>query len=82
MYRRFALPILAMGLVATAPLFASAKPVYTTKYSYYSIGGDTAAEIYNAMISRGPHVNGAKAYASTSATSSRTCRSWTRPSST
>jgi len=71
MYRRFALPILAMGLVATAPLFASAKPVYTTKYSYYSIGGDTAAEIYNAMISRGPHVNGAKAYASTSATSSQ-----------
>ncbi|MGQ0485917.1 MAG: DUF922 domain-containing protein [Hyphomicrobiales bacterium] len=71
MHRRFSLPILAMGLVAVAPLCASAKPVYTTKYTYYSIGGDTAAEIYNAMIRRGPHVNGAQAYASTSATSSQ-----------
>ncbi len=71
MYRRFSLPILAMVLVAVAPLCASAKPVYTTKYTYYSIGGDTAAEIYNAMIRRGPHVNGARAYASTSATSSQ-----------
>lgn len=71
MFCRFALPILAMGFVAVAPFSASAKPAYTTKYSYYSIGGDTAAEIYNAMIRRGPHVNGARAYASTSATSSQ-----------
>lgn len=71
MHRRFSLSILAMGLVAVAPLSASAKPIYTTKYTYYAIGGDTAAEIYNAMIRRGPHVNGARAYASTSATSSQ-----------
>lgn len=68
---RFALPILAMGFVAVAPLSALAKPAYTTKYTYYSISGETAAEIYNAMIRRGPHVNGAQAYASTSATSSQ-----------
>lgn len=68
---RFALPILAMGFVATASLYVDAKPLYTTKYSYYTINGDTAAEIYNAMLRRGPHVNGAKAYASTSATSSQ-----------
>lgn len=71
MNRRFALPILAMGFVATASLCADAKPIYTTKYTYYSISGGTAAEIYNAMIRRGPHVNGARAYASTSATSSQ-----------
>lgn len=71
MHRRFSLPILAMGLVAVAPLSVSAKPIYTTKYTYYNIGGDTAADIYNAMIRRGPHVNGARAYASTSATSSQ-----------
>ncbi len=71
MHRRFSLPLLALGLVAVAPFCASAKPVFTTKYAYYNIGGDTAAEIYNAMIRRGPHVNGARAYASTSATSSQ-----------
>ena len=71
MNRRFALPILAMGFVAVASLPAIAKPIYTTKYSYYAINGDTAQEIYTAMIRRGPHVNGARAYASTSATSSQ-----------
>ncbi len=71
MFCRFALPILAMGFVAVVPSSVSAKPVYTTEYSYYTINGDTAAEVYNAMLRRGPHVNGAKAYASTSATSSQ-----------
>jgi len=71
MNRRFVLPILAVGLAAVASPSAVAKPIFTTKYSYYTVSGDTAAEIYNAMLRRGPHVNGAKAYASTSATSSQ-----------
>lgn len=50
---------------------AVAKPVQTTKYVYYTIGGDTAVEIYNAMIRKGPKVNGAKAYAATSATTTQ-----------
>ncbi len=48
---------------------ADARPLSTTKYTYYAISGNTAGEIYNAMLRRGPHVNGAKAYAATSATS-------------
>ena len=50
---------------------AGAKPVQSTKYSYYTVSGDSAAEIYAAMISRGPKVNGAKAYAATSATTTQ-----------
>jgi predicted secreted Zn-dependent protease len=50
---------------------ASAKPTETTKYTYYTIGGDTAVEIYNAMMKKGPKVNGAKAYAATSATTTQ-----------
>lgn len=60
---------LCASLLIAVP--AAAKPVSTTKYTYYTIAGDTAAEIYNAMIRRGPHVNGEKAYAATSATSSQ-----------
>jgi predicted secreted Zn-dependent protease len=47
---------------------AFAKPVERTKYTYYTISGVTAHEVYRAMQRRGPKVNGAKAYASTSAT--------------
>lgn len=50
---------------------AGAKPVQNTKYSYYTVSGDSATEIYAAMISRGPKVNGAKAYAATSATTTQ-----------
>ena len=50
---------------------ASAKPSQTTKYTYYTIGGDTAVEIYNSMMKKGPKVNGAKAYAATSATTTQ-----------
>ena len=50
---------------------ASAKPTETTKYTYYTIGGDTAVEIYNSMMKKGPKVNGAKAYAATSATTTQ-----------
>lgn len=50
---------------------AEARPQATTKYSYYTISGRNAVDLYNAMIRRGPHVNGSKAYASTSAASSQ-----------
>lgn len=50
---------------------AFAKPVETTRYTYYAIGGDTAAEIYESMMRKGPKVNGAKAYAATSATTTQ-----------
>jgi predicted secreted Zn-dependent protease len=50
---------------------AIAKPTQTTKYTYYSIAGDSAVEIYNSMIKKGPKVNGAKAYAATSATTTQ-----------
>ena len=48
-----------------------AKPLQTTKYSYYPISGATAEAIYSNMLRRGPHVNGQKAYAATSATTSQ-----------
>lgn len=50
---------------------AMAKPVHSTRYSYYTVSGDSAVEIYDAMIHRGPNVNGAKAYAATSATTTQ-----------
>jgi len=50
---------------------AWSKPLQSTKYSYYTVSGDSAVEVYNAMISRGPKVNGAKAYAATSATTTQ-----------
>ncbi len=59
--------LLAVGL--TVP--ACAKPSQTTTYSYYTVGGDTAEEIYGAMLRKGPRVNGAKAYAATSATTTQ-----------
>jgi len=42
---------------------AIAKPV--TNYTHYLIAGESAEGIYRAMLRRGPHVGGAKAYAST-----------------
>jgi predicted secreted Zn-dependent protease len=64
------------GAVATALFLllfpsASAKPVTTTKYEYYTVSGRTATDVYNAMLQRGPHVNGDKAYAATAATTSQ-----------
>jgi predicted secreted Zn-dependent protease len=62
-------------LVAVAALGvgcgAVAKPLQTTQYTYYTVSGDSAVEIYDAMIRRGPNVNGAKAYAATSATTTQ-----------
>lgn len=50
---------------------ASGKPKQTTKYVYYSIHGDTPASIYSNLVSRGPRVDGIKAYAATVAVSSQ-----------
>jgi predicted secreted Zn-dependent protease len=49
----------------------SAKPAQSTTYSYYPISGSSAVEIYNSMLKKGPRVDGAKAYAATSATTSQ-----------
>lgn len=50
---------------------ADAKPVTATKYEYYAVSGKTANDVYNAMLRRGPHVNGDRAYAATAATTSQ-----------
>lgn len=47
---------------------ALAKPAETTRYTYYTINGGSANDVYRAMQRRGPRVNGVKAYASTAAT--------------
>ena len=60
---------LAAAVVFAMAGTAFAAPKYTTKYTYYSINGQSAGDLYDAMLRRGPHVNGAKAYASTAATS-------------
>ena len=61
---------LATGLTAAA----AAKPAISTKYTYYNIAGNSAAAIYNAMVSKGPRVGGVKAYATTTAVSSQAGR--------
>src|SRR5690242_10917394 len=42
-----------------------ARPQVSTRYTYYSVSGSNAIDLYNAMIRRGPHANGSKAYATT-----------------
>lgn len=61
------------GIVAFAliPSAVCAHPSFETKYVYYTIKGKSAPDLYNSMIAKGPKVNGAKAYASTSASSSQ-----------
>lgn len=59
---------LAVALVASGGGAALAKPKSTTQYKYYPVSGDSAVELYIAMMKRGPHVNGDQAYASTTAT--------------
>ena len=63
--------VLSAAAVAFAGGAAVAKPDFKTKYTYYTVGGDSAQEIYNAMLRKGPKVNGAKAYAATSATTTQ-----------
>lgn len=67
-----AIQVLALAaLAASSAGLAEAKPAQSTKYTYYTVGGDTAVEIYNSMLKKGPKVNGAKAYAATSATTTQ-----------
>lgn len=65
----------ALFLIGAASAFycgqAAAKPAVTTNYVYYKVSGESAIDIYSSMLSRGPHVNGAKAYAATLAESSQ-----------
>lgn len=46
---------------------ADAAPAFTTRYVFYDVTGDTATGVYISMLKRGPQVNGASAYAATSA---------------
>ena len=60
--------VVAVALLAGGSPTALAKPKSTTQYKYYPVSGDSAVELYLAMMKRGPHVNGDQAYASTTAT--------------
>jgi predicted secreted Zn-dependent protease len=62
------------GIAMFTSAAAVAKPPTTTKYVYYNIAGNSAPEIYSAMVSRGPRVGGVKAYATTTAVSSQSGR--------
>ena len=72
--------VIAKGLLVSGmfalllPGAVMAKTAAITQYKYYAISGNSPAEIYAAMIKRGPDVNGVNAYASTLATSSQTGR--------
>jgi predicted secreted Zn-dependent protease len=72
MMRRRRLPALSISaiLAGWAPP-VGAETVSTTRYDYYLISGRSAADLYNAMLKRGPRVDGDEAYAATSATSSQ-----------
>lgn len=50
----------------------SAKPRTKTKYTYYTISGKSARNLYQQMVSRGPHVSGDRALAATSVTTQQT----------
>ncbi len=63
--------LVAAILACSASGAALAKPIHITNFTYYTVGGDTAQEIYKSMLRKGPRVNGAKAYAATSATTSQ-----------
>jgi predicted secreted Zn-dependent protease len=61
-HTRLAGPICALISVILVPV-AQAKPI--TNYTHYLIAGESAESLYRAMLRRGPHVGGGKAYAST-----------------
>lgn len=50
---------------------AVAGTIASTSYQYYFVSGRSAVDLYDSMLKRGPHVDGEKAYAATSATSSQ-----------
>ena len=60
--------VLATGFISEGAL---GKPHQTTKYTYYTISGDTPGAIYSTLVKRGPRVGGVKAYAATTAVSSQ-----------
>jgi len=63
---------IVLASLITFGLFCGSAPGeahQTTKYTYYSIQGDSPASIYATMIKRGPRVGGVKAYAKTLAVS-------------
>ena len=53
-------------LVAFSTNPGLAKPKSKTKYTYYTISGNSARNLYQQMISRGPHVGRDRALAATS----------------
>jgi predicted secreted Zn-dependent protease len=63
-FRAAMLAVLAAGLAIGGE--AQARPQVSTSYTYYPVSGSSAIDLYNAMIRRGPHVNGSQAYAMTS----------------
>ena len=66
--------VLVFGSILAASFIgksALSKPNQTTKYTYYTISGDTPGAIYSTLVKRGPRVGGVKAYAATTAVSSQ-----------
>ena len=66
--------VLVLGSILCACLMgksAISKPNQTTKYTYYTISGNTPGAIYTTLVRRGPRVGGVKAYAATTAVSSQ-----------
>jgi len=66
--------VLVLGSILCACLMgksAISKPNQTTKYTYYTIYGNTPGAIYTTLVRRGPRVGGVKAYAATTAVSSQ-----------
>lgn len=59
--------VIAATLAGSLAAAAGAATVPNIKYSYYTVSGRTPAEIYRAILKRGPTVEGNKALASTSA---------------
>lgn len=59
--------VAAAVLLAGSSLAGSAETVQTTEYSSYPVTGRTPAEIYRAILKRGPIVDGGRAIAATTA---------------
>jgi predicted secreted Zn-dependent protease len=65
MMRHIGLPPAFLISIIINASFANAEPA-DTKYTYYLIGGESAASLHLSMIKRGPRVGGGRAYASAS----------------
>ena len=57
--------VVALIAVSLGSTTSEAAPAFTTRYAYYKISGENAADVYISMLKRGPHVRGEKAYAAT-----------------